>query len=305
MKQIEAGRREEIGGDGLGLEEIRTEVLESVRLGHDLRFLFVAVGGGGIRVGRDVARRRLPYLETVAINCDPKVQELGEFDRRLFLSADGAEDADTDGAPSTGGQLARSARPALERIFEGAHFVTIVASLGGGTGTGVLPYVLEAAARSCSALKVFVVKPFECEGERRALAGRALARLHFLQGFADRRLRGQASLEVLDNEEAARHAPTLPIGRLERRWADRVAGEIEHDLIRPAEAVLASERDRFALPKVLPPSVPLSESPVPTELLMPAVPRLAPLAASPSSTGAVELTFEIDGPTNEPTLPPS
>lgn len=285
----------ERGESFVGFDGSELEGVETVRLGHDIRFVLAAVGGGGIRVGRAIARRHLPYLETVAINCDSRVQEFEEFDRRISLGSEHGESGGPRGSAQAAGELARSAGPVLARVFEGATFVTIVASLGGASGTGALPYVVEAAARSSSALQVFVIKPFEAEGERRALADRALARLHFLEAFVEKRERGHASLEILDNESIARAEPRLPIGHLDRYWGEQVSRRIEHELIHPAEAVLKAER-AAALAR---PSIglrPVSSDPELSdrEPLIPVGPRLAPLAADP---GAVELTFEV--------LPPS
>ncbi|MGA7861439.1 MAG: hypothetical protein WCB19_06240, partial [Thermoplasmata archaeon] len=164
-------------------EDFDPGLLENLKLGHDVRFVLVTVGGGAARIGREIARRHLRYVETVAINCDARIQEFEEFDRRVCLTTDTPGAEDTGGSPVTGGHLARSAQPVLDRIFEGATFVTIISTLGGGAGTGALPFVLEAAARSCEVLSLFVVKPFKLEAERRAVADRALARLHFVDSF--------------------------------------------------------------------------------------------------------------------------
>jgi hypothetical protein len=241
-----------------------------------------------------VARRHLPYLETVAINCDPRVQEFEEFDRRICLGPENGGLPETGGSAVVGGQLARSAEPVLQRLFEGANFVTIVASLGGGTGTGALPYVVEAAARSASALKVFVIKPFECEGDRRALADRTLARLHFIDPLVEKQQRGHASLQVLDNEALARTERRLPIARIDRYWGEVVARLIERELIRPAEAVLSAERMQ-ALARIAPivrPAAPVGPEVLERDPLMPAGPQLAPAVADAPRDG-VELTIEV------------
>ncbi|MCI4349448.1 MAG: hypothetical protein L3J93_04450 [Thermoplasmata archaeon] len=280
-----------VGGDG-GEEE----VFETLRLGHDIRFVLAAVGGGGIRIAREVARRHLPYLETVAINCDPRGQDLEEFDRRICLAPDDGLDGSSVGSPQLGGELARYAEPALERVFEGATFVTIIASLGGGTGTGALPVIVQAAARASSALKVFAVKPFACESDRRALAERAIARLHFVESFVEKQQRGRASLQVLDNEAIVRSQPKMPIGHLERAWGELVARLIDRELIQPAEAVLEAERmaSLARSPTTLPPLVTPSDAPE-IEPLIPLTPRMVPLhAANPS--GIAELTFEVQRP---------
>jgi tubulin/FtsZ family protein len=275
------------------------------RLGHDIRFVFAAVGGGAIRVGREIARHHLRYVETVAINCDPSVQDLEEYDRRVYLGPDTGERADTRGSPAHGAAIARAAAPALDRIFDGSTFVTILGSLGGGSGTGALPYVLEAASRSARVLSVFVVKPFKCEGDRRAVADRALARLHFIESFVEKQQRGAAKLQVLDNESLLAKGRTMPFKDLNSHWARVVAAYIDRVYIAPAEAVLEDFRLAYVPtveiaphPTVLPEPMP-GPAPEPFDLG-----PLAPRAAwtEPPTVPDAELTFEVDGAPRGPEL---
>jgi hypothetical protein len=279
---------------------------ENLRLGHDVRFLLVCVGGGATRIGTEVASRHLRYVETVAINCDPRVQGREEFDRRVCLGYGSGPEGDAAGSPVIGSQLARAAEPALERIFQGATFVTIVATLGGGTGTGVLPFVLEAASRSAEVVSVFVVKPFSCEGDRRALAERAIARLHFIDPFVEKQERNQAKLTVLDNESLVERAPRIPLPSLNREFAEVIAAHVERSFVIPAEAAIEAERLARMVEPELPPSFsspsttsgdPEGGMPLSPEPMAPTVLRVnfdEPSPGGPSPLlGDAELTFEV------------
>ena len=270
---------------------------EGLRLGRDVRFVLACVGGGAVRIGQSIARRHLRYLETVAINCDAHVQEADEFDRRVFLGPETGPAGDTGGSPVVGGILARAAAPVLDRIFEGATFVTVIGSLGGGSGTGALPFVLESAARSSEVLSVFVVKPFECEGDRRALADRALARLHFVDAFVEQQQRNHARLQVLDNELLRRREPRLPFNGVNAHWAKLVGDHIQRAFLHPAEAAIASARFAFAGEAEVLNRIPSHRSVTP--LTPPEVPAPMPLAPHMVPAHAVfggsdaELTFEV------------
>lgn len=269
-----------------------------LRLGQDVRFVLAAVGGGAIRVGREIAREHLRHLETVAINCDPKVQGFEEFDRRVYLGPDTGADTDTGGSPVVGGLLARAAEPALQRIFHGATFVIVIGSLGGGAGSGALPYVLEIASRCAEVVSAFVIKPFRCEGERRALADRAIGRLHFVEAFVEKRERGFATLQTLDNESLARTQGGLAFARVSQHWANVIEDHIERSFLAPAEALLetvhltqaveAGPANRLPPAEVpalgLPPHGPAPPAPVSPPIL-PAI-HMMDLEA--------ELTFEIE-----------
>lgn len=273
--------------------------LDVPRLGQDIRLVLVCVGGGAIQIGREVARHHLRHVETVAINCDNSVQDREEFDRRICLGSGRDDLTDIGGSPSHGAQLARAALPALERLFEGTTFVTVVGSLGGGAGTGVLPFVLDAAARSSQVLSVFVVKPFQCEGDRRAVADRALARLHFIESYVEKQERGNASLQVLDNEQVRAAEPTLPFQRLNARWGETIARHIEEAFLLPTEVLLEAHRAQQALTEVAaPPRPPVAPEPGPS-MPVPFAPLAPQLSYEMPPVGApigdAELTFEIDG----------
>jgi len=264
-----------------------------LRLGEDVRWVLAAVGGGAVRIGREIAQRRVPFLETVAINCDARVQEPEEFDRRLYLGPPGAPADGSEGSAALAGRLARSAEPALERVFDGATIVTIVASLGGGAGTGALPCVVDAASRCAEFVTVFVVKPFDCEGERRATAERAIARLHFLESFIGKRESHHATLHVLDNQLLARRHPEWPFRRVERHWGELVARHVEEEFVRPFQT--AVRRPAASVPDAAAPvRTPGPERyPVPPP---PAEPSPGPMPIAPqllAAPGDVELTFEI------------
>ena len=280
-----------------GLEDLG---LDHLRLGHDLRFLFVAVGGGGIRIGRELARRHLRYVETIAIHCDASIQGMEEFDRRVTLEADPLDPA---GPPAGAGTLARAAEPALERMFEGAAFIAIVGSLGGSSGSGILPSVIEAASREAVVVSVFAVKPFAVEAARRGFAERTLGRLPFLYHFVEKQQRGAARLTVLDNEVLAQQSPKMPFQGVARHWADVLEGYLETEFLRPAEAAVdAHRRTRVAeigplnaLPLDAAGPRPIEDDDGPSPLAP--GPRLLPAAqAELGPNPDAELTFEVVPP---------
>ncbi len=279
-----------------------------LRLGQDVRFVLAAVGGGAVRVAAEIARRHVRHLETVAINCDPKVQGFEEFDRRVYLGPDSGAEIDTGGSPLVGGVLARAAEPALDRIFQGATFVIVVGSLGGGAGSGAFPQLLRVASRHAEYVSAFVIRPFKCEGERRALADRALGQLHFVESFVEKREQGSASLRTLDNESLVATHGREAFTHVTRHWADVVQEHIETSFLLPAEALLEAAQMHRAVSA--PPINRIPESDLnalhPVEPPMPApTPELEPLL--PSARGGsgpeVELTFEIIAPSHPPAAP--
>ncbi|MCI4350948.1 MAG: hypothetical protein L3K15_05490 [Thermoplasmata archaeon] len=294
----------------LGNEYNHAEVAagETLRLGHDVRFVLAAVGGGAVRVGRVVVGHHLRHLETIAINCDERVQSHDVYDRRVCLGWDGSAD-DTRGSPLVGAQHARAAEPALDRLFEGATFVTVVASLGGGSGTGALPFVLESAARHSEFLTAFVVKPFALESDRRSTADRAIARLHFVDAFVEKQQRKAATLKVLDNETFSRGHPRAAFSELNATYGEIIRTQIEQDYLLPVEAALEARRlAQLAEQELAPLPVGGFAPPIPGMTPVPPGSRIhpPPLAAAPVFAANfdpdAELTFEVVPERGRPVL---
>ena len=303
MGRYEAG----LDGDERALTPGSGEPIEgswdtSLRLGQDVRFVLAAVGGGAIRVAGEIARHHVRHLETVAINCDPKVQGFDEFDRRVYLGPDSGADTDTGGSAFVGGVLARAAEPALQRIFHGVTFVIVIGSLGGGAGSGAFPYVLEVASRNAEVVSAFVIKPFRCEGDRRALADRAIGRLHFVDSFVEKRERGVATLQTLDNESLVRTCGRLAFTRIAEHWASVIEDHIERSFLAPTEAILGATqaaRAEMAAPvRADDAETPELEIVPPVRGPVPDLP--APMPALRANAADVELTFEVDEESRPP-----
>lgn len=204
-------------------------IMRKVELGKDLRFLLVAVGGGGIRVGRNVAERHLRYLETAAVNCDRRVLDEKGFDRQVYVGNFLGEPlADAAGSPSLGSELAHASEQEFEDLFTGATCVTIVASLGGGSGTGILPVLLDLAASSpdVAHLTLILIKPFAVEEERRRLSERAMAALYFISSLTDMVQSKRAKIIVLDNESLSSTHGRLPVAKMTAHYGSIVAQHI-------------------------------------------------------------------------------
>ncbi len=259
------------------------------RLGREVRFLLVAVGGAAVRVVRSAQAQGLRYQETVAINGDERVQEAMDFDLRVCLRTPW-EGPSTLPGELTGTRLALV--PALETLFEGVTFVTVVGSLGGETGAGVLPAVLEAAGLHASFLSVFLVKPFACEETRRMEAEQTLQALRHQPLFSRRVENGQASLIVLDNERALPRLRSLPLTALTHGYGHMVAQHILERYVQPAEGAFREFRLLSQVQQVVPDPV--------------AVPSPSPASFGPGGLpGAIPVPLEPLAAGLPPALPPS
>ena len=69
--------------------------------------------------------------------------------------------------PDLGRQAAEENKSELVELVKGADLVFLTAGLGGGTGTGVMPVLAEAAKQSGALTIAVVTKPFSFEGTQR------------------------------------------------------------------------------------------------------------------------------------------
>jgi cell division protein FtsZ len=71
------------------------------------------------------------------------------------------------GDPERGKALAEEHLGRLKAACTGADLVLVVAGLGGGTGTGIMPVLARAAKETGALALALVMTPFDCEGSRR------------------------------------------------------------------------------------------------------------------------------------------
>jgi cell division protein FtsZ len=135
----------------------------------------IAVGTAGIKVLERVLARKLPGLDSVAIDTDATALTASSAARKLQLEQEGSAKITTGGDPVRGRRSAENRLEELKKCCEGAHVVFILAGMGGGTGTGVSSVVAKAAREAGALAMGFVFLPFDCEGncrQRVALSGR-------------------------------------------------------------------------------------------------------------------------------------
>lgn len=134
------------------------------------RIVFLAVGGGG---GKTLSRilagwpaRDVP--EACAVNTDATALAALPMDRKVLVGESIARRMGCGGDATLARTIAKEEFPVLKRLVDKADMAVVLATLGGGTGSGIAPQ-LAAAARAAGALTLaFVTTPFALEGAARA-----------------------------------------------------------------------------------------------------------------------------------------
>ena len=133
----------------------------------------VGVGGAGNNVVSRMRSSGLRGVTFVNINTDRPTLLASAADERLQIGEKLTHGQGAGSKPEVGRMAAEEDRNNILHIFENTDAVFLTAGMGGGTGTGAIPVVAD-AAREQGVLTVAVVStPFKWEGPRKMRTAQA------------------------------------------------------------------------------------------------------------------------------------
>ena len=128
----------------------------------------IAVGGGGGNALNHIITKGIEGVELIAANTDVRDLEKSKADSKIVLGENTTKGLGAGARPEIGELAARESIGEIRDYMKGADMVYLAAGMGGGTGTGAIPIIAQ-AAREMGILTVAVVtKPFSFEGGRRS-----------------------------------------------------------------------------------------------------------------------------------------
>jgi len=127
----------------------------------------IGMGGAGCNAITRMVRKQIRGVDFIAMNTDAKHLAITEAPTRIEIG-----EKLTRGLGAGGDRLVgqKSAEESLEEIrsaVSGADMIFLTAGMGGGTGTGSIPVVAEAAKKTGALTIGIVTKPFAFEGSHR------------------------------------------------------------------------------------------------------------------------------------------
>lgn len=144
----------------------------------DGRMCIVGLGGAGCKVIGRLADSVADGPVLAAVSTDGKALESSRATKMLQIGAGLTSGHGTGGDVGLGRRVAEQDRELLRSLFEGVDLAFLVVALGGGTGTGAAPVVLDAAREAGATVLCFATLPFPFESRsRRDLAEGAVAGL--------------------------------------------------------------------------------------------------------------------------------
>ena len=127
----------------------------------------VGIGGAGCSVVSRMKQGGMGGVSYCAVNTDRSALGSCAAEEKLAIGERLTKGQGAGSRPEIGRMAAEESKNAIQKLFEGVDAVFLTAGMGGGTGTGAIPVVAE-AARSAGALTVAVVTtPFRWEGARK------------------------------------------------------------------------------------------------------------------------------------------
>ena len=140
------------------------------------RIAVVGIGGAGCNVVNELYWAD-GSLDTIAINTDKNSLRNTRSDRKVCLCKDVTKGEGAKGDTLLAERCARAHFSEIREALEGYDTVFIIAGMGGGTGTGVAPVVLD-AARSLDLITFMVaIRPFSFESQRTKVAREAISKI--------------------------------------------------------------------------------------------------------------------------------
>ena len=159
------------------------------------------VGGAGCNIVNQLYDAKMENAEIIAINTDSQHLDLVKADKKISIGKSLTKGLGTSGSPEVGRKAAELSRKELEQSLKGKDAVFIVASMGGGTGTGASPVIADIAKKEGAFVTGLALLPFRVEEKRRNKAEEGIKELK----------KGADIVRVFDNEILLEYVPDLPV----------------------------------------------------------------------------------------------
>src|SRR5262245_8529125 len=149
----------------------------------DFAIKIIGVGGAGANALDRIVLDGMEHAEMIAVNTDVQSLASSVATRKVQIGRAITRGLGTGGDPELGYNAAQESADELREAMQGARMVFVCAGLGGGTGSGAAPCVVQMAHETGALVVAFATLPFAFEGKRRT--AQATEALQELQRVAD------------------------------------------------------------------------------------------------------------------------
>ncbi|OVE80274.1 cell division protein FtsZ, partial [bacterium I07] len=162
----------------------------------------LGAGGAGTNTIHHLTHRHVKEISTAAINTD--AQDLLDIyaDRKILIGREITKGLGAGGDPEIGERSAEESQDVLKTVIEGTDILFLTCGLGGGTGTGSVPYVSGLAKDQGILTVAIVTMPFSEEG---------IVRWENAQIGLEKLRKNVDTLMILKNDKLVELYPDLPL----------------------------------------------------------------------------------------------
>ena len=130
----------------------------------------IGVGGGGGNAVDHMINTGISGVDFIGANTDAQALRRLSVDTLIQLGSELTQGLGAGTNPDIGKQAAQEDRSRIEEEIDGADMIFLTAGMGGGTGTGAIPVIAEAAKEKGILTVAVVTKPFKFEGAKKMKA---------------------------------------------------------------------------------------------------------------------------------------
>ncbi len=149
----------------------------------DFAIKIIGVGGAGANALDRIVLDGMEHAEMIAVNTDVQSLASSVATQKVQIGREITRGLGAGGDPELGYNAAQESADELREAMQGARMVFVCAGLGGGTGSGAAPCVVEMAHETGALVVAFATLPFAFEGKRRS--AQATEALQELQRVSD------------------------------------------------------------------------------------------------------------------------
>jgi cell division protein FtsZ len=149
----------------------------------DFAIKIIGVGGAGANALDRIVLDGMEHAEMIAVNTDVQSLASSVATQKVQIGRQITRGLGAGGDPELGYDAAQESADELREAMQGARMIFVCAGLGGGTGSGAAPCVVQMAHETGALVVAFATLPFAFEGKRRT--AQAMEALHELQRVSD------------------------------------------------------------------------------------------------------------------------
>lgn len=131
--------------------------------------VFGVGGGGGNAINSMIENKQIKGVEFVAINTDAQALLANKAPTKIQIGENLTRGLGSGGNPEIGLKAAEESREKIKEYLVDTDMLFLAGGMGGGTGTGGMPVIIELAKENGTLTIAVVTKPFAFEGTRRMI----------------------------------------------------------------------------------------------------------------------------------------